>query len=96
MAVVVSACSDGEVDVRSVAGPGWSSYGGNAANSNFSYPPVPDDLALSWTRPTGGPVTAPVTISTQSNVGVTSNTASGCNLLILDPHSGRKNFCKRM
>ncbi|MYR05006.1 PQQ-binding-like beta-propeller repeat protein [Gordonia sp. SID5947] len=96
IAVVASACSDGEVDVHSVAGPGWSSYGGNAANSNFAYPAVPDDLELSWTRPTGGPVTAPLTISTQANVGVTSNTASGCNLLILDPHSGRKNFCKRM
>ncbi|RPA12925.1 PQQ-binding-like beta-propeller repeat protein [Gordonia sp. OPL2] len=96
IAVIVSACSDGHIDVRSVAGPGWSSYGGNAANSNFAYPSVPDDLALAWTRPTGGPVTAPITLSNQSNVGVTSNTASGCNLLVLDPNSGRKNFCKRM
>ncbi|MDL9944073.1 PQQ-binding-like beta-propeller repeat protein [Gordonia sp. ABSL11-1] len=96
IAVIVSACSDGHIDVRSVAGPGWSSYGGNAANSNFAYPAVPDDLALAWTRPTGGPVTAPITLSNQSNVGVTSNTASGCNVLVLDPNSGRKNFCKRM
>ncbi|WP_040508923.1 outer membrane protein assembly factor BamB family protein [Gordonia soli] len=94
--VVISACSDGHIDVRSVASPGWSSYGGNAANSNFAYPTVPDDLTLSWTRPTGGPVTAPITLSNQSNVGVTSTTANGCNLLVLDPNSGRKNFCKRM
>ncbi|GAB93988.1 outer membrane protein assembly factor BamB family protein [Gordonia rhizosphera] len=95
-AVVVSACSDGHIDVRSVASPGWSSFGGNAANSNFAYPSVPDDLELSWTRPTGGPVTAPLSISNQSNVGVTATTENGCNWLILDPRNGRKNFCKRM
>ncbi|MEP9393475.1 PQQ-binding-like beta-propeller repeat protein [Gordonia sp. VNK1] len=94
-ALALSSCSDGHIDVRSVPGIGWSSYGGNAANSNFAYPSVPDDLALSWTRPTGGTVTAPVTISATGNVGVTSN-ATGCNLLVLDQRSGRKNFCKNM
>lgn len=95
-ALVLAACSDGHIDVRSVASPGWSSYGGNAANSNFAYPEVPDDLTLSWTRPTGGPVTAPITISNQSNVGVTAGTPNGCNLMVLAPHNGRMNFCKRM
>ncbi|MGC4932933.1 PQQ-binding-like beta-propeller repeat protein [Gordonia sp. DT30] len=94
-ALVMSACSDGHIDVRSTAGVGWSSFGGNAANSNFAYPAVPDDLALSWTRPTGGTVTAPVTISATGNVGVTSNSA-GCDLLVLDQRNGRKNFCKNM
>ncbi|MFT4043067.1 MAG: PQQ-binding-like beta-propeller repeat protein [Gordonia sp. (in: high G+C Gram-positive bacteria)] len=92
----ISACSDGHIDVRSIPSAGWSSYGGNGANSNFAYPKVPDDLALSWTRPTGGPVTAPVTISGYSNVTVTANTDHGCNLMVLDPRSGRMNFCKRM
>ncbi|MFW0786713.1 PQQ-binding-like beta-propeller repeat protein [Gordonia sp. CPCC 206044] len=96
IALLVAACSDGHIDVRTVASPGWSSYGGNAANSNFAYPAVPDDLELSWTRPTGGPVTAPLSISNQSNVGVTADTANGCNWLVLDPRNGRKNFCKRM
>ncbi|NDK88098.1 PQQ-binding-like beta-propeller repeat protein [Gordonia desulfuricans] len=94
-ALVLSSCSDGHIDVRSIAGAGWSSYGGNAANSNFAYASVPDDLALSWTRPTGGTVTAPVTISGSGNVGVTSN-STGCDLLVLDPRGGRKNFCKNM
>lgn len=95
-AAALVSCSDGHIDVRSLPSPGWSSYGGNAANSNYAYPTVPDDLALHWTRPTGGPVTAPLTLSNQANVGVTSTTANGCNLLVLDPNSGRKNFCKRM
>ncbi|AFA74072.1 hypothetical protein GPOL_c30570 [Gordonia polyisoprenivorans VH2] len=94
-AMALSSCSDGHIDIRSVYGAGWSSFGGNAANSNFVYPTVPDDLALSWTRPTGGTVTAPVTISATGNVGVTSN-SSGCDLLVLDQRDGRKNFCKNM
>ncbi|GAA1480939.1 hypothetical protein GCM10009624_13790 [Gordonia sinesedis] len=96
ISVVVSACSDGHIDVRSVPSAGWASYGGNAASSNFAYPSVPDDLELSWTRPTGGPVTAPLTISGQGNVGVTANTRNGCNTMVLDPTNGRMNFCKRM
>ena len=95
-ALLLSACSDGHIDVRSVPGLGWPSYGGNWANSNFTTATVPDDLALSWQRPTGGPITAPLTVSTRSNVGVTSNTANGCNTFVFDPNSGRKNFCKRM
>ncbi|WP_188489888.1 outer membrane protein assembly factor BamB family protein [Williamsia phyllosphaerae] len=95
-AVAVSSCSDGTDDVRSVASAGWSSYGGNAANSNFAYPTSPDELALSWTRPTGGPISAPITISSRYNVGVTSRTAAGCNTFVLDSRAGRKNFCRRL
>ncbi|GAA3035477.1 PQQ-binding-like beta-propeller repeat protein [Gordonia defluvii] len=94
-ALLVS-CSDGQVNVRSLASPGWSSFGGNAGNTNFAYPEVPGDLALSWSRPTGGPITSPLTISNQSNVSVTASTASGCNWMVLDQRAGRLNFCKRM
>ncbi|GAC53003.1 outer membrane protein assembly factor BamB family protein [Gordonia amicalis] len=94
--LVLAGCSDGHIDVRSIPSVGWPSYGGVAGNANFAYADVPDDLALSWTRPTGGPVTAPVTISGKGNVGVTSNAAQGCNVLVLDGRSGRKNFCKDM
>ncbi|WP_301546995.1 pyrrolo-quinoline quinone [Gordonia sp. X0973] len=95
-ALALASCSDGQVQVKSLASPGWSSFGGNAGNTNFAYPDVPKDLALSWTRPTGGPVTSPLTISNQSNVSVTSNTADGCNWLVLDQRAGRMNYCKRM
>ncbi|MFW0792623.1 PQQ-binding-like beta-propeller repeat protein [Gordonia sp. CPCC 205515] len=96
VALVLAGCSDGHIDVRSLPSPGWSSYGGNNGNSNYAYPSVPDDLELSWTRPTGGPITAPITLSNQSNVGVTATTDNGCNVFVLDPRTGRKNFCKRM
>ncbi len=92
----LAACSDGHIDVRSIPSIGWPSYGGVAGNGNFAYADVPDDLTLSWTRPTGGPVTAPLTISGKGNVGVTSNAPEGCNVLVLDGRSGRKNFCKDM
>ena len=94
--MALAACSDGHIDVRSVPSVGWPSYGGVPGNANFAYADVPEDLTLSWTRPTGGPVTAPVTISGKGNVGVTSNAAQGCNVLVLDSRSGRKNFCKDM
>nr|WP_253648027.1 PQQ-binding-like beta-propeller repeat protein [Williamsia deligens] len=93
---VVTACSDGQTDVRSIPSAGWPSYGGDAGNANFAYPTVPDDLTLSWSRPTGGPVSAPVTVSGRSNVGVTSRTPNGCNTFVFDPRAGRKNFCRRM
>ncbi|MBT0565478.1 PQQ-binding-like beta-propeller repeat protein [Williamsia sp. CHRR-6] len=95
-AVLATACTDGQIDVRSVAAAGWSSFGGNALNSNFAYPASPKDLTLSWSRPTGGPITAPVTISGRYNVGVTSATANGCNTFIFDPRAGRKTICRRM
>ncbi|MGZ8176453.1 outer membrane protein assembly factor BamB family protein [Williamsia sp. SKLECPSW1] len=93
---LVAACADGEQDVRSIPSAGWASYGGDAGNANFAYADVPDDLALSWTRPTGGPVSAPLTISGRSNVQVTSRTESGCNTFVFDSRAGRKNWCRRM
>jgi outer membrane protein assembly factor BamB len=93
---LVAACADGEADVRSIPSAGWSSYGGDAGNANFAYPEVPGDLTLSWSRPTGGPISAPITISGRSNVQVTSRTASGCNTFVFDPRAGRKNWCRRM
>ncbi|GAB07581.1 PQQ-binding-like beta-propeller repeat protein [Gordonia amarae] len=94
--LVVSACSDGHTDVRSVSAWGWSSYGGNSYNSNFASPQIPDDLELRWSRPTGGPITAPLSISGNGNIGITATTDNGCNLFIFDPRQGRKNYCKRL
>lgn len=95
-ALVVTSCSDGHLDVRSVPAAGWSSYGGNSANSNFSFAAPPKELKLSWTRPTGGPVTSPTTMNGGGDVLVTARTEVGCNFLVLDHRAGRKNFCKRM
>lgn len=96
IAVLLSSCSDGVDDVRSVASAGWSSYGGNGQNSNFAYPEISDELELSWSRPVGGPISAPLTISGRSSVGVTAGTPSGCNTFLFDPRAGRKNFCKHL
>lgn len=95
-ALIVASCSDGHLDVRSVPAAGWSSYGGNNANSNYSFARPPADLELSWTRPTGGPVTSPVTLNGGGDVVVSARTPVGCNFLVLDSRAGRKNFCKRM
>ncbi|HQV18484.1 PQQ-binding-like beta-propeller repeat protein [Gordonia sp. (in: high G+C Gram-positive bacteria)] len=96
LTLVVSACSDGHTDVRSVSAWGWSSFGGNSFNSNFAGPQISDDLELRWSRPTGGPVTAPLSISGNGNIGVTATTTNGCNMFVFDPRQGRKNYCKRL
>ncbi|WP_424294126.1 PQQ-binding-like beta-propeller repeat protein [Gordonia sp. (in: high G+C Gram-positive bacteria)] len=95
-ALVATSCSDGHIDVRSVPAAGWSSYGGNSGNSNYSPAAPSADLKLSWTRPTGGPVTSPTVMNGGGDVLVTARTPNGCNFLVLDYRAGRKNFCKRM
>ena len=95
-ALVVTSCSDGHLDVRSVPAAGWSSYGGNSANSNFTYAQPLADLAPSWTRSAGGPVTSPVTMNGGGDVSISARTARGCNFTVLDYRAGRKNYCKRM
>lgn len=95
-ALVVTSCSDGHLDVRSVPAAGWSSYGGNSANSNYSWAAAPADLEPSWARDAGGPITAPVTMNGGGDIVVSAKTPNGCNMLVLDHRAGRKNFCKRM
>jgi len=94
--LLVAACSDGHTDVRSQPAAGWPMYGGNEGNANFSHAQVPDGLELSWTRPTGGPITAPLTLNASGDVGVTAKTPNGCNTFVFAHDSGRKNFCKAM
>ncbi|ALG84080.1 PQQ-binding-like beta-propeller repeat protein [Gordonia phthalatica] len=95
-ALVVTSCSDGHLDVRSVPAAGWSSYGGNSANSNFTWAQPPADLAPSWTRDAGGTVTSPIVMNGGGDVVVSARTARGCNFTVLDYRAGRKNFCKRL
>ena len=94
LAVLLSSCSDGVDDVRSDSSAGWPSYGGNAENSNFTDATVKSDLTLSWSRPVGGEISAPLTVSGRSNVNVTATTGGGCNIFQFDDLAGRKNFCK--
>ncbi|WP_026918279.1 PQQ-binding-like beta-propeller repeat protein [Gordonia shandongensis] len=94
--LVVTSCSDGHTDVRSVPAPGWSTFGGDAGNTDYSHANVPDDLAPAWERPTEGAVRAPLSLTGSGDVMVTAQTRAGCNLFALDHRAGRKNFCKRM
>lgn len=96
LAVVMSACSDGHHDLRAQPAVGWSSYGGNGANANFTDAQVPDDVYLSWTRAAGGRVLAQVAINSGGDVASTSQAPTGCDFQVLDQRSGRKNFCRRL
>ncbi|MCF8589981.1 outer membrane protein assembly factor BamB family protein [Gordonia liuliyuniae] len=96
LALIATACSDGHRDLRAQPAAGWSSYGGNGANANFTYSSVPEDLQLSWTRSAGGRMLAQVAIDGGGNVASTSQAPAGCDFQVLDQRSGRKNFCKRL
>ncbi|MFT4088777.1 MAG: PQQ-binding-like beta-propeller repeat protein, partial [Gordonia sp. (in: high G+C Gram-positive bacteria)] len=96
LALVLAACSDGHVDVRPMPAIGWPTYGGTDGNTNFTYAQVPDGLKLSWTRPVGGPITAPLSLNGYGDVAVTSRSTAGCNMFVFDSRNGRKNYCKRM
>ncbi|QRY61144.1 PQQ-binding-like beta-propeller repeat protein [Gordonia sp. PDNC005] len=96
VALIGTACSDGHHDVRQNAPYGWPMYGGNAANANFTYSQVPDDLQLIWNRDVGGAITAPLAINGSGDVAGVAKTASGCNLNVFDQRAGRKNYCKRL
>lgn len=94
--LLLSACSDGHREVRAIPSLGWPTFGGNNGNGNYTYASAADDLELAWTRPTGGPITAPLTLNGYGDVGVTARTDRGCNMFVFDSRAGRKNFCKRM
>ncbi len=95
-ALLLSACSDGHQEVRALPAPGWAVYGGTAGNTNATPAIAPGGLKLVWTRPTGGPITAPLTLNRYGDVGVTARTPGGCNMFVFDQYSGRKTFCKRL
>ncbi|GAB2646769.1 PQQ-binding-like beta-propeller repeat protein [Gordonia jinhuaensis] len=92
---MATACSSGTEDVGGRASAGWSSAGGNAANSNFAAVSSASDLSLSWSRDLGGPITAPVVVSGKQNVAVSAATSGGCAFFLLDSRAGRKDFCRR-
>ncbi len=96
VALVATACSDGHTDVRQNAASGWSMFGGNAANSNFSYAQAPAGLRELWNRDSGGDVTSPLSINGSGDVAVLSASPSGCNFNVFDQRAGRKNYCKRL
>ncbi|WP_454165524.1 outer membrane protein assembly factor BamB family protein [Gordonia iterans] len=95
-ALVLASCADGQEEVRAIPGAGWPMYGADNGNTNYTPVTVPAGLELSWRRPTGGPITAPISLNQYGDVGITARTTNGCNVFVFDHNSGRKNFCKRM
>ena len=94
-AVPISSCSDGVDDVRSIPSAGWSSFGGNAQNSNFVYPRSATThtvLVAAGRRSDLGSAT----ISGRSNCRRHRWHDPGCNTFLFDPRAGRKNFCQHL
>lgn len=94
--LLVTSCSDGHREVRSIPAAGWPQYGGTGGNANWTPVTAASGLRLAWSRSTGGTVTSPLSLNAHAEVGVTAATPGGCNTFLFDSVSGRKLWCKKM
>lgn len=94
--LLVTSCSDGHREVRSIPAAGWPQYGGTAGNANWTPVVAAPNLKLAWSRSTGGTITSPLALNAHGEVGVTAATGDGCNTFLFDSVSGRKMWCKKM
>lgn len=92
-AFAVSACgSDGD----SATAGAWSGRYSDSRNTSSTSTAGLDDVAFSWTRPTGGMVGSPVTVAPNGQIFVTAATDAGCNLFAFQIDRGRKRWCTRL
>lgn len=97
-AVTLSSCAFGSTkydDITVGAGKGWPLAFRDARNSGSTPVVGSRNLGLSWSRPVGGPVGAPVTIGGDGQIFVTTRTSS-CNIFSFQMLTGRKRFCNQM
>ncbi|HEY5852605.1 MAG TPA: PQQ-binding-like beta-propeller repeat protein [Aldersonia sp.] len=97
VAALVSAGCGGGSDTQDIlAAGGWPGVNSDARNSNTAEVDGPRAPALDWSRPIGGTVATPTTISATGQAFVTSDTSAGCNLFSFQLDNGRKRFCNRL
>ncbi|MGX1807400.1 outer membrane protein assembly factor BamB family protein [Nocardia sp. NPDC055321] len=94
--LTLGACGSTTVDdIRVGPGDGWPLAFHDARNSAASPVTGSRALTLSWARPVGGPIGAPVTIGPEGQIFVTTRTSS-CNIFSFLMPTGRKRFCNPM
>ena len=94
--LLAAGCGSGSDTQDILAAGGWPGVNADARNSNTAEVDGPRDPALRWSRPIGGTVATPTTISATGQVFVTSDTSAGCNLFSFQLDNGRKRFCNRL
>ncbi|MBL1079223.1 PQQ-binding-like beta-propeller repeat protein [Nocardia sp. 2] len=94
--LTLTACGSTTVDdIRVGPGKGWPAAFHDARNSGASPVTGSRNLSLSWARPIGGPIGAPVTVGEDGQMFVTSRTPT-CAIFSFQMENGRKRFCNPM
>lgn len=93
--VLITACGSSLTSWKG-EGSGWPSALGDARNSATSDVAGARALTATWSRPLGGTVTTPASISSDGQIFVTADVTAGCNLLSFQMRSGRKRFCNNI
>ncbi|MFE3541540.1 PQQ-binding-like beta-propeller repeat protein [Nocardia sp. NPDC059177] len=93
--MAVAGCGTDVDDITVGAGKGWPAVHHDGSNAGASPVSGADALALSWSRPVGGPIAQPLTIGPEGQMFVTTST-SGCSILSFQMKTGRKRFCNQL
>ncbi len=89
----LSGCGSTTIDdITAGSGKGWPAAHHDGRNSGTSPATGSRKVALSWTRPVGGPIAQPVSIGPDGQMFVTTDT-SNCMLFSFQMLTGRKRFC---
>ncbi|GAB2638854.1 hypothetical protein GCM10027088_13570 [Nocardia goodfellowii] len=95
-AVTVAGCGTDIDDIEVGTGAGWPAAHHDGRNAGVTSVAGARKMALSWTRPVGGPIQEPVAIGPKGQMFLTTRTPNNCALLSLQMPTGRKRFCNQL
>ncbi|MGV9584642.1 outer membrane protein assembly factor BamB family protein [Nocardia farcinica] len=96
LGAMAAGCGTDVDDITVGSGAGWPAVHHDGRNAATSPVTGAERMTLRWSRPAGGPIAHPVTIGPDSQIFLTTRTASGCAILSLQMPTGRKRFCDRL
>ncbi|MFD6157845.1 PQQ-binding-like beta-propeller repeat protein [Nocardia sp. NPDC060256] len=91
-ALALAGCGTDVDDIAVGPGKGWPAAYHDGRNGGSSPVVGAKKIALSWSRPIGGPIAEPVTIGPDGQMFLTTNTPT-CTLYSFQMLTGRKRFC---
>lgn len=94
-ALALAGCGTDVDDITVGPGKGWPAAHHDGRNGGSSPVVGAKKIALSWSRPIGGPIAEPVTIGPDGQMFLTTNTPT-CVIFSLQMATGRKRFCTEL
>ncbi|WP_245671475.1 outer membrane protein assembly factor BamB family protein [Nocardia amamiensis] len=94
-ALALTGCGTDVDDITVGSGKGWTAAHHDGRNSGTSPVTGSRKLALSWSRPIGGPIAQPVTLGPDSQMFLTTRLPN-CSIFSFQMATGRKRFCNAL